>query len=573
VSKAAIASFTIGALLVFAALRVVDLAQQRDQIVRAAAARADNLSYILNEYVREMFTAADASLRQLALHSARIGGPAAPPAQWTPSLTSALAGLTGVGSLTVTDAAGVIRHSTQPLIVGQSRADQFIFATLAATDRDELAIGEPYLSVREPRQYLIPLGRRIAAPDGTFAGTITATVVPSTQRSFFRTIDVGRGGMVWMFHPNGFVLFREPSAASATGASAAGNAVYEAAKRGAPKGIVSGAVERGGPELISAYTIGGTPPLIAAVSLDRAEILAGLQQQAWLSAYFFAGLAFVMGVTLVALFRQAEAKATAERELARAAEREEAHLRSLTEQLGEALAREREASTLKDEFLMMVSHELRTPLTAIHGWAQMLANAEIDDARRDTGLRVIERNARAQTQLINDLLDVSRAIAGKLRLEIRAVQVADVVAEAVETVRPAVEAKAIEIATAVTPDIGVVAADPDRLQQVIWNLLSNAVKFTAAGGRIEVRAIRDPEAIEIVVADTGVGIAPEFLPYVFERFRQQESGTTRRHGGLGLGLAIVRHLVELHGGSVRAESDGDGHGATFRVRLPAKPVH
>jgi signal transduction histidine kinase len=203
----------------------------------------------------------------------------------------------------------------------------------------------------------------------------------------------------------------------------------------------------------------------------------------------------------------------------------------------------------------------------------MLVNGEMNDARRETGLRVIERNARAQTELINDLLDVSRAIAGKLRLDIRPVRVSDVVAEAVETIRPAVDAKGIHVETLVEPAVGIVAADPDRLQQVIWNLLSNAVKFTPAGGRIALRAVRDGDAVEIVVSDTGAGIAPEFLPFVFERFRQQEAGTTRRHGGLGLGLAIVRHLVELHGGSVRAQSDGDGHGATFRVRLPSKPLH
>jgi len=193
--------------------------------------------------------------------------------------------------------------------------------------------------------------------------------------------------------------------------------------------------------------------------------------------------------------------------------------------------------------------------------------------KQAAALRVIERNARAQTQLINDLLDVSRAVAGRLRLDVRTVDPAEVIADAIETVRPAVDAKGLRVDVAVADDVGAVAADPDRLQQVVWNLLSNAVKFTPAGGRVTMRAARDGDAVELVVSDTGAGIAPGFLPYVFERFRQQESGTTRQHGGLGLGLAIVRHLVELHGGSVRAESDGEGRGATFRVRLPTKPVH
>jgi len=551
----------------------VDLADQRDQTLRAAEGRAANLSYILNEYLREMFSAADASLRQLTLNSTRIGGPASPTAQWTPSLTSALAGLTGVGSLTVTDAAGIIRHSTQPLIVGQSRADQFIFARLAAATRDELVVGEPYLSIREPRQYLIPLGRRLAGADGTFVGTITATVVPTMQRPFFRTVDVGRAGIVWVFHPNGFVLYREPSTSDPAGSPAIGNPIYEAARRGGPQGIVRGPAQPAGPPLVTAYTTAGDPPLIVAVSLDRAELLAAWLRQARISIFFFAALAAMMGTTLWVLFRQMDAKAGAERELARAREREEARLRDLNDQLEQALAREREAGTLKDEFLMMVSHELRTPLTAIHGWARMLATGEVDHARREAGIRVIERNARAQTQLINDLLDVSRAVTGKLRLDVRPVDIAGMIADAVEAVQPAVGAKSIQVETCVAADLGAIVADPDRLQQIVWNLLSNAVKFTPAGGRVNVRVRRDGDHVEIAVSDTGTGIAPEFLPHVFERFRQQESGTTRRHGGLGLGLAIVRHLVELHGGSVGAESDGEGRGATFRVRLPAKPVH
>jgi signal transduction histidine kinase len=572
-SKAAIATLTAGALLLFAGLRTVDLAGQRRDALQLAERRAANLSFILADYLREMFTAADASLRQLALNSARIGGPAGAAAQWTPTLSSALAGLSGVGSVTVTDAAGIIRHSTQPLIVGQSRAAEYVFQRLATTSRDELVVGEPYLSVREPRTYLIPIARRLTAADGTFAGTITATVIPSTQRPFFRTVDVGRAGFVWVFHPNGFVLFREPSPGNPTGAPAEHNAVFDAAKRTGAAGIVNGPAERGGAALVTGYTRSADPPLIAAVSLGRDEVLAPWRRQAYLSAWFFGVLAAMTGAALAGLFRQMDAKARAEDQLADARRREAVRLRELNDQLAAALAREREAGTLKDEFLMMVSHELRTPLTAIHGWARMLVSGEVDPARREAGLRVIERNARAQTQLIDDLLDVSRAIAGRLRLDVRAVDLAALVDDAVETVRSAVDAKGQHVETAIAADLGAVAADPDRLQQIVWNLVSNAVKFTPAGGRITIGARRDGDTVEIAVADTGAGIAPEFLPHVFERFRQQESGTTRRHGGLGLGLAIVRLLVELHGGSVHAESDGPGRGATFRVRLPAKPVH
>jgi signal transduction histidine kinase len=572
VSKAVIATLTVAVLLLFAGLRAIDLANQRADIQRAAEARADNLSFIVSEYLREMFTAADASLRQLALHSARIGGPTAAAGQWTPSLTSALAGLTGVGSLSVTDRSGVIRHSTQPLIVNQSRADQYVFQRLAQGDRDELVVGEPYLSIRPPRSYLIPIARRLASPDGTFTGTVTGTMVPAAQRGFFRTVDVGRDGILWVFHPNGFVLFREPSPEGATGAPAGGNAIFEAAKRTGTKGILNGAVDDGGPPFMTAYTVSGDPPLIVAVSLARDEVLAAWRRQVYWSALFFAAMALLLGGTLAILFRQMDAKARAEPELVAAREREGTRLRDLNEQLAQALEREREAGTLKDEFLMMVSHELRTPLTAIHGWARMLTTGEVAPDRRSEGLRVIERNARAQTQLINDLLDVSRAIAGKLRLDIRTVDLGEVVRDAVETLQPAIDAKRIEVAIDVG-GVAPIAADPDRLQQVIWNLVSNAVKFTPAGGRVSIGAHRDDAYVELVVSDTGAGIAAAFLPYVFERFRQQESGTTRRHGGLGLGLAIVRLLVELHGGSVYAESAGEGRGATFRVRLPSKPVH
>ena len=427
--------------------------------------------------------------------------------------------------------------------------------------------------MREPRTYLIPLARRLTTPDGAFAGTVTATVIPSTQRAFFRTVDVGGRGVVWVFHPNGFVLFREPSTESATGAPAIGNAIFDAAKRGTPRGIVRGPAEAGGAFLLTGYSTSPNPPLIVAVSLDRDEVLAGWRRQAYLSASFFAALAVMMAATLGVLFRQIDAKARAERDLVEAREREDARLREVNEQLAQALERERQAGTLKDEFLMTVSHELRTPLTAIHGWARMLVNGEVHPDKQGAALRVIERNARAQTQLINDLLDVSRAVAGRLRLDVRTLDPAQVIADAIETVRPAVDAKGLHVDVAVDRDVGLIAADPDRLQQVVWNLLANAVKFTPAGGRVTMHAARDGDAVELVVSDTGAGIAPAFLPYVFERFRQQESGTTRQHGGLGLGLAIVRHLVELHGGSVRAESDGEGRGATIRVRLPAKPVH
>ena len=227
-----------------------------------------------------------------------------------------------------------------------------------------------------------------------------------------------------------------------------------------------------------------------------------------------------------------------------------------------------DANRLKDEFLATLSHELRTPLTAMLGWTKMLRMMDLDEATAAHALETIERNAQAQAQLVEDLLDVSRIITGKLRLEVSPTELVPVVQAAMDAVRPAAAAKSIELRTALDPAAGPVSGDPARLQQVAWNLISNAVKFTARGGRVEVRLERADSHVEFTVSDTGQGIAPEFLPYVFDRFRQADGSTTRMHGGLGLGLAIVRHLVELHGGTVRAESAGAGHGATFKVQLP-----
>ncbi|HUR20413.1 MAG TPA: PAS domain S-box protein [Vicinamibacterales bacterium] len=226
-------------------------------------------------------------------------------------------------------------------------------------------------------------------------------------------------------------------------------------------------------------------------------------------------------------------------------------------------------SYMKDEFLATLSHELRTPLNAIVGWAQMLRNRTHADADVLEGLAVIDRNAKVQAQLIEDLLDMSRIISGKVRLDNQRVDVHDVVRAAVASVRHLAVAKEITLQLELDAQAGTVWGDPNRLQQVVWNLVSNAIKFTPTGGRVLVKVARTGGHVELTVADNGQGIAAGFLPHLFERFRQADSSTTRYHGGLGLGLSIVKSLVELHGGSVRASSDGLGKGATFRVEMPA----
>jgi PAS domain S-box-containing protein len=233
-----------------------------------------------------------------------------------------------------------------------------------------------------------------------------------------------------------------------------------------------------------------------------------------------------------------------------------------------ARAAAEEANELKDQFLATVSHELRTPLNAMLGWTRMLRSGSVPVEKRAHGLATIERNALAQAQLIEDLLDVSRILSGKLRLDVAPVDLAAVVLAALDVVRPAAEAKALRLQPTLDPRAGPIVGDAARLQQVVWNLLSNAVKFTSKGGRIQVRLERVDSSIELVVTDTGQGIDEAFLPHVFDRFRQADGTTTRAHGGLGLGLSIVRQLVELHGGTIRALSQGVGLGATFVVRLP-----
>jgi hypothetical protein len=226
------------------------------------------------------------------------------------------------------------------------------------------------------------------------------------------------------------------------------------------------------------------------------------------------------------------------------------------------------AARTKDEFLATLSHELRNPLNAIVGWAHILLQAEHAPEETTRGLETIVRNARAQAQLVEDLLDVSRIISGKMRLNVHPTDLVPVIEAAVGTVQPAAEAKEIRLGHDLDR-VGTVLGDHERLQQVVWNLLSNAVKFTPRGGRVEIRLARQDGQVEVRIADSGMGIAPEFLPHVFERFRQSEPRRVGKRGGLGLGLAITRHLVELHGGTVQAESLGEGRGATFIVRLPA----
>jgi PAS domain S-box-containing protein len=248
--------------------------------------------------------------------------------------------------------------------------------------------------------------------------------------------------------------------------------------------------------------------------------------------------------------------------------RAEAERTKLLQTVQQAREEAEELNRSKDQFLAMLSHELRTPLNAIFGWARMLQSAAMDEATSRRAIDAILRNATAQVQLVEDLLDVSRIITGKMRLDVQSLDLKSVIESALDAVQPAAAAKGLKIETVLDPNAGPVVGAADRLRQVVWNLLMNAIKFTPRDGRVQVHLRKVKSHVEIVVSDNGEGIQPEILPFIFDRFRQGDSTTTRPHGGLGLGLALVRHLVDLHGGRVRAASEGPGRGATFVVELP-----
>jgi signal transduction histidine kinase/ActR/RegA family two-component response regulator len=327
----------------------------------------------------------------------------------------------------------------------------------------------------------------------------------------------------------------------------------------------------------------GQPELVPAVNTESLADLA--QREPSMAAFVELGATSYLTVPLQARGRTLGALSLIASDRSRRYGSEELRLADdLAHRLAVALDNARlyrdaqDANRMKDEFLAVVSHELRTPLNAILGWSQLLHAGALDEPSIAQGMSAIERNARSQARIIDDVLDVSRIIQGKLRLEMRPMALGRVIAEALDAVRPAAEAKRIAIETHLHPQASAhdardeVRGDAERLRQVVWNLLSNAIKFTPEGGRVAVSLSRPDEGhVELCVRDTGQGIDPRFLPHVFERFRQADSSSTRAHGGLGLGLAIVRHLVELHGGVVQAESAGLGTGAAFTVRLPLAP--
>lgn len=567
-----IVAFTVTVLVAVAALEIADLWWRRDSAIANAGDRASNLTILLAEYVRSSFASADAAVRQLQVHGRRIGGSTASDIDWQSILDPARAGVPEIGSLTITDRRGTVTHSTVRAILGETRRDNYVFRELARSPEDRLVVDRPYLA--SDSQYIIPVGRRLIDDAGEFDGAAVATLLPENYRQFISKVVVGPRGQIMVLHPDGVVLFREPSVTNPINEAAESHPMLMLARQNGA-GNYNGPLETGGPMFFSAYRTVPGSSLVVAVSLSDEFVFGDWRRQRRVATAAFGSLTVALGLIVAALLHVVSARDRAERELAAVQRLEAERLRESNEQLEAALERERRArqevetaSYMKDEFLMTVSHELRTPLTAIYGWARVLSTKEMPRDEQTRAFAAIERNAHAQTRLIDDLLDVSRAISGKLRVDPKPVSAADVVRAAVETIAPAIAAKSLRLETSFEPELPPIAADPDRLQQIVWNLLSNAIKFTPDGGSLRVSLARAGSHVELVVADSGAGMSAEFLPHVFERFRQEDTGTRRRYGGLGLGLAIVRHLVELHGGSVSAESPGEGRGATFRILLP-----
>ncbi len=439
------------------------------------------------------------------------------------------------------------------------------------------------------RRAAMERARDTDAPAASGRVTLAQEIDEAQQAGFLVYVPVYRAGAPAGTTPeraaalDGFVYatFRADDLLRSTMGEAAGVAivfrVYDGAVEGAfPLYDSGGSEARDSARFAARRTIAvaGRPWTVAFVSRPVFD-----EQAPFTAPVLTAAAGIVLAALLFTGFPTPQAgPAPATRHFEELARSEEA-LRARETALSDLVARERRArdraeaaGRAKDEFLATLSHELRTPLNAIMGWSSMLKTGRVREDRRAEAIEVIARNADAQARLIDDLLDVSRIITGHMRLDLAPIAIAPILRQTIDTVRPSADARGVAIISRVDEGVGGALGDAARLQQIVWNLLSNAIKFTDAGGTVTVEAHATDGQVHISVSDTGVGIDPSFLPFVFDRFRQADSSTTRRHGGSGLGLAIARHLVELHGGRIEADSAGVGQGATFRVHLAAAPL-
>jgi signal transduction histidine kinase/CheY-like chemotaxis protein len=538
-----------GGLLLLAVLRAADLWRDREHDLRTAERRAANLSLILAEHLRGAFLTADTSLRHLALHARRVGV-AAPPSAWEEVLRSAQRALTGVGSLTIVDATGIVRHSTVP-IVGQSRRDDYVFRELAGDAGDRLAASRPFTPLTRPGYVMIPLARPVTTSEGRFDGIVVATFVPKELRGFFENVDVGRDGMVWVFHPDGVVLFRAPSEANPIGETAKGNPIFEASRRGRDDGTLRVPLRPGGPVLVSAFHSLREPPLTVAVSISQREILLGWSHELAVSLAVGVVLALATAGALALFFRQIDARAAAERALLRS---------QRLEAIGQLTGG--------------VAHDFNNLLTVILGNVARLtrpgAAASASTAKR---LAEIEHAAQRAAELTRQLLGFARRRA----LEPQVVDLNDL-AHGLEPMLGRLLGEDVSLRLNLFPSPCLAKVDPAQAEAALMNLCVNARDAMPSGGLLaietgpvtldEAYARRNPdvapgEYVMVSVTDTGTGIAPEHLARVFEPFF-----TTKEPGkGTGLGLATVYGFVKQSGGHAQVYSEL-GHGTSVKLYFP-----
>jgi len=539
----------LGALV---SLRGADLLVRRRQILEAGDRRAENLAQILAGYVQQTFAASDAAIRQLTVHSRRVGGAGAPDAEWLPILQAARVGIPGVGSISVVDSGGIIRHSTQPAIIGQSRRNQFVFTRLASGMTDGLVADIPFRTVVGNQPYVIPLGRKLTTASGAFDGVIVVSFFPDSLREFLRTVDVGRSGSISVFHESGFVLIRQPSDRNPLGDQAAGMPLFAAAKRVGGAGLFRGPIEAGAPVSRTAFRP-SNQRLIVAVSLSEPELLSGWNRDAATSLTFATMLILAVVAFLLLLYRQLDVRHAAEQALLRSQ-----RLESLGQLTGG------------------VAHDFNNLLTVILGnvslMKAMLSQGPLP--ADDESLTEIERAARRASDLTRQLL----AFARRQPLLPRVVDLGAAVQSAGPMLRRVVgEAATLKLVAAEEPALANV--DPVQIETTLLNLCLNARDAMPRGGTIAIEtgmAVLDeqyartaedvtPGAYSLItVSDTGSGIPSEHLPRLFEPFF-----TTKGPGkGTGLGLSMVYGFVKQSGGHIRVYSEV-GRGTSVKLYFPA----
>jgi signal transduction histidine kinase/CheY-like chemotaxis protein len=549
--KLVVGLVTALALIALFSLRGADLRSRRAQILRAGDRRAENLALILAGYVRQNFGAGDAALRQLALLSQRIGGPTTADDEWLPVLQGARVGLAAVGAISVVDSAGIIRHATQPTIVGQSRRNQPVFTRLARDTSDRFVVDLPLRAFVPGRPFVIPIARRLTTRTGAFDGIVVASFFPDSLRAFFRTVDVGRRGAVSAFHDSGVVLFREPSDGNPLGEQAAGDPLFQAAKRVGGTGLHRGRMSPNGPILRTAFHEIEEQRIIVAVSLSEHELLADWNHDARMSMGIGTLLLLLAIALVMLLYRQMDIRHSAEQALIRSQ-----RLESLGQLTGG------------------VAHDFNNLLTVVLGNVSLMKmGLGGGSIANDESLTEIERAAKRAADLTRQLL----AFARRQPLMPRVVDLSESVASAESMLRRVV-GEGAEFRTVRAPEPCLANVDPVQIETALLNLCINARDAMARGGTLIVETgkaylddhyartdgdVTPGQYVFIAVSDTGSGISPEHLPRLFEPFF-----TTKAPGhGTGLGLSMVYGFVKQSGGSVKVYSE-IGRGTTVRMYFP-----